>query len=179
MAGGEERRARIVELLEKAPAAVSGGALARELGVSRQVIVQDVALLRADGHSVASTNRGYVLVRDRRPRRLFKLHHGPREVADELFLIVDMGGTVEDTMVNHRTYGQMSAALGLSSRRDVERFLAELKDSRSSLLSGTTSGYHFHHVVADSEEDLDAIGEALAEHGWLVPMSDYERETLR
>ena len=68
--GGEERRARIVELLEKAPSPVSGGALAREMGVSRQVIVQDVALLRADGHDVASTNRGYVLVRDRRPRRL-------------------------------------------------------------------------------------------------------------
>lgn len=176
---GNERRARIVELLEGAHAPVSGAALARELGVSRQVIVQDVALLRADGTAVVSTSRGYGLERDARPRRLLKVRHRDDEVAKELYLIVDLGGTVEDTMVNHRTYGQMSARLGVSSRRDVERFLDDLKSSRSSLLSGITSGYHFHHVSADSEETLDDIERALGEHGWLVPMSDYEREALR
>lgn len=176
---GKERRVRIVELLEGAQAPVSGTALARELGVSRQVIVQDVALLRADGTAVVSTSRGYSLARDARPCRLLKEHHRDDEVADEMYLIVDMGGTIEDTMVNHRTYGQMSAYLGVSSRRDVERFLDDLRSSRSSLLSGITSGYHFHHVRADSEETLDAIEQALREHGWLVPMSDYEREALR
>ena len=172
--GGGERRARIVELLEKAPAPVSGGALARELGVSRQVIVQDVALLRADGHGVASTNRGYVLVRDRRPRRLFKLHHGPGEVADELYLIVDMGGPVEDTMVNHRTYGVISVPLNVSSRRDVALYLADIASSRSTPLSRVTSGYHFHHVSASTEEELDEIGAALAARGYLVDRLPYE-----
>lgn len=158
---------------------MTGSELAEACGVSRQAIVQDVALIRADGTQVASTTHGYVLVRPARPRRLIKVHHEPSEVGDELRCIVDLGGTVEDTIVNHRRYGVMSAPLGVSSRRDVDAFLDDLGSSRSSLLSGTTSGYHFHHVSADSEEALDDIERALDAHGWLVEMDDYERRTMR
>lgn len=176
---GEERRRYIVSLLEQASGPLTGAELARDCQVSRQVVVQDIALLRADGCAISSTTHGYALERHKRPCRLFKVHHYASEVGDELRLIVDLGGTVEDTMVNHRTYGVVSAPLGVASRRDVERFLDDLATSRSSLLSGTTSGYHFHHVSAQSEEVLDLIEQALADHGWLAEMDDYERQTMR
>lgn len=175
---GDERRKLIRDLLTKAERPVTGGALAKECGVSRQVIVQDMALLRADGVRVGSTNRGYVIERDTRPRRLFKVRHRDDEVADELNLVVDMGGTVEDTLVNHRTYGVIRAQLDIASRRDVKAFMDDLATSRSTLLSGITSGYHFHHVTAPDEATLDEIGFALADRGWLVELTDYEREAI-
>ena len=175
---GAERRAEIIRRISSSEKPVSGTDLAAEYGVSRQVIVQDMALLRADGVRVGSTNRGYVIERDTRPRRLFKVRHRDGEVADELTMIVDLGGTVEDTLVNHRTYGVIRAQLDIASRRDVRAFMDDLATSRSTLLSGITSGYHFHHVTAPDEATLDEIGRALADRGWLVELSPYEREAI-
>ena len=171
---GEDRRAKIVALLGDAGEPISGGRLARELGVSRQVIVQDVALLRRSGVELESTHRGYVLRRHSLPRRIFKVHHTEEQIEDELNLIVDLGGTVEDVVVNHRTYGVISVPLNVSSRRDVERYLADIASSRSTPLSRVTSGYHFHHVSAPTEEALDEIGAALAARGYLVDRLPYE-----
>ena len=172
--GGEERRERLVALLGSADVPVSGADLARELGVSRQVIVQDIALIRRDGVDVASTHRGYVLARPSVPRRMFKVRHGEERVQEELDLIVDLGATVEDVVVNHRSYGVISVALGVSSRRDVTRYLADIATSKSTPLSRITSGYHFHHVTAPSEEILDEEQQALDEHGFLVERLPYE-----
>ena len=58
---GEDRREKIINILRSSSTPVAGVALAKELNVSRQVIVQDVALLRANGTAIFSTNRGYVL----------------------------------------------------------------------------------------------------------------------
>ena len=177
---GEVRREEILKALTSADAPMAGASLAQAVGVSRQVVVQDIALLRLQGWPINSTNRGYVLEREAtRPTRLFKCHHSVEQTADELNLIVDLGGHVRDVLVNHRVYGKLSCELGIASRRDVRAYIDQIHSGKSSPLMLITSGYHFHHVVADSAEDLDAIGEALAEHGWLVPMSDYERETLR
>lgn len=171
---GEDRRAKIVALLGSAGEPISGGQLAHELGVSRQVIVQDVALLRRSGVELESTHRGYVVRRHNMPRRIFKVHHTEDQIEDELNLIVDLGGTVEDVVVNHRTYGVISVPLNVSSRRDVERYLADIASSRSTPLSRVTSGYHFHHVSAPTEEALDEIGAALAARGYLVDRLPYE-----
>ena len=171
---GEDRREKIVARLGRAGAPVSGDQLARELGVSRQVIVQDVALLRCGGVEVKSTHRGYVLPARDVLRRIFKVRHTEEQVEDELNLIVDLGGTVEDVVVNHRTYGVICVPLNVSSRRDVARYLADIASSRSTPLSRVTSGYHFHHVSAPSEEVLDEIGAALEKRGYLVDRLPYE-----
>lgn len=172
----EERRAFVLGRLSEADGPLTGSELAREARVSRQVLVQDVALLRARGADIVSTTRGYVLASPaQRPRALFKVFHDASRVEEELTLVVDLGGTVEDTLVNHRTYGRLSAPLGVSSRKDVSRFLAELGRSRSRLLSEVTSGYHFHHVSAPARATLDAVGRALDEHGLLAPLTDWER----
>ena len=172
---GEARRVRILELLGEASGPLPGSDLARACGVSRQVIVQDMALLREGGAQIGSTNRGYVLEEPAaRPCRLIKVHHTDEQIEDELNAIVDLGGTVEDVIVNHRTYGYLSAQLGVSSRRDVKRYLNELKTSKSAPLMHVTSGYHFHHVSAASDEVLDEIHAALEERGYLAQRFDYE-----
>lgn len=172
--GGEERRRELVALLSRAEAPLSGASLADLLGVSRQVIVQDVALLRRDGIRISSTNRGYVLGERNRHVRSFKVRHGREGIEEELNLMVDAGGTVEDVIVNHRTYGRISCRLGVSSRRDVRRYLDELDSGLSEPLCTLTSGYHFHHVSATSEEALDEIERGLASHGFLADRLPWE-----
>ena len=106
---GEVRREEILKALTSADAPMAGASLAQAVGVSRQVVVQDIALLRLQGWPINSTNRGYVLEREAtRPTRLFKCHHSVEQTADELNLIVDLGGHVRDVLVNHRVYGKLS-----------------------------------------------------------------------
>ena len=177
--GGRERRAHIVELLRAATDPLSGTALARELGVSRQVVVQDIALLRADGRDIVATSRGYVLRAGDAtdvPTRLIKVRHTLDEMEDELTCIVDGGGVVLNVMVNHRVYHMISADLNIRSRRDVARFLGELRSSKSQPLMMVTSGYHFHRIMADSEAALDDIEAALARRGYLAEVLPYEQD---
>ena len=120
-----ERRRAIMAVLEGAKGPVSGSALAREVGVSRQIVVQDIALLRADGHDIVATNRGYVLQEAPSspavPTRLVKVRHSVEQAGDELTSIVDAGGAVLNVIVNHRVYGKITADLDIRNRRDVER----------------------------------------------------------
>ena len=172
---GELRRARLLELLETASGPISGAELARQCEVSRQVVVQDIALLRQGGTPIASTNRGYVYEGvEHGPTRLFKVRHTDEQIEQELNAIVDLGGTVEDVVVNHRTYGRLCAHLGIASRREVRRYLDDLKTSKSTPLMHVTSGYHFHHVSAESEDILEEIAEALEKLGFLVDRMPYE-----
>ena len=181
---GVQRREVLLAALREAEAPLSGAALAGRFGVSRQVIVQDIALLRTSGAEITSTNRGYVLAEAtsatlaRRPSRLFKVRHTPEQVADELNAIVDLGATVENVMVNHRTYGRLSAPLNIKSRRDVQHFLSDLAQGISSPLMALTDGYHFHLVSADIPEVLDEVEAALSTLGFLAPLTDFERAGL-
>ena len=179
MSAGDARREKIVAELAAAREPLPGAALAERCGVSRQVVVADVALLRGRGERIVSTSRGYVLERaPSRPTRLFKCHHSAERTAEELTLVVDLGACVEDVFVNHRVYGKISSPLGLASRRDVARFTEELATGRSAPLMEVTSGYHFHHVSAESEEVLDEVARELALHGFLVEPTDYEARTF-
>lgn len=174
----DRRREKIVEVLRASEAPLSGTALGAACGVSRQVVVQDVALLRERGVDVVSTNRGYVLGRAGRCTRLFKCHHTAAQTPDELRLIVDLGGRVDDVFVNHRIYGIVRSELGIGCRRDVERFMDDLAGGRSEPLMQITGGYHFHHVSAADQKTLDEIEAALRERGFLAELSDYERSSL-
>ena len=177
---GDERRAAILQTLQASSAPVSATALGGQLGVSRQVIVQDIALLRSAGNAIQATNRGYLLQAAPAPlpQRLFKVRHTREQIKEELDIVVDCGGCVEDVMINHRTYGTITAPLGVRTRRDVERFLAELEAGISSPLSTLTDGYHFHHISAATSEQLDEIEAALSAAGCTAPLTDYERQTL-
>lgn len=180
-AGGEARRRAILDMLGSTTEPLSGSAIGRALGVSRQVVVGDVALLRSQGHAIASTNRGYVLGgagTAGRVVRLVKVRHTTEQVADELDCIVDRGGWVLDVIVNHRAYGRISAPLGIKCRADVERYLDDIASGKSSPLMNVTSGYHFHHISAETSETLDGIEAALGERGYLAELLPYERGTI-
>ena len=170
----EERRSRIVARLQSATLPISASRLAAEFDVSRQIIVQDVAILRATGHRITALSRGYRLDTDQSCRRVFKVCHSDETVGDELYSIVNLGGTVEDVFIFHKVYGTVRAAMGIQNRTNVEDFLHNIATGKSSLLKNVTAGYHYHTVLAESEEVLDRIEEALREKGYLAPLREYE-----
>ena len=175
---GENRREEILARLAAASAPISASTLAESFGVSRQVVVQDVALLRAKGIEISSHARGYVLEKSKSCRRVFKVYHTDEDVERELNLIIDAGGTVEDVFVYHKVYGEVHAPMGLRTRVQVQRFLAEIASGKSSLLKNVTAGYHYHTVAADSTEILGLIEESLRQGGFLAPLQAYEPQKL-
>ena len=153
---GSRRREEIVSKIKSSEVPVPGKELAKVYDVSRQVIVQDIALIRAAGYDIISTNRGYIL-------------NAPHEqMEDELCSIVDLGGKVVNVMINHRIYGHMEAPLDVASRRNVKEFMEGIHSGKSSPLKNITSNYHYHTVEADSEETLDLIEQVLKEKDYLV-----------
>ena len=171
---GSERRSKIIQMLSESEKPVSGKELAGIFDVSRQVIVQDIALLRAQEHEITSTNQGYILLGEKKISRVFKVIHSDNEVEEELKLIVDYGGHVEDVFVYHKVYGVVRADLQISNRNDITEFIEELKSGHSALLKNITSEYHYHTVSAPSEKLLDLIQEKLQEKGFLAELKDYE-----
>lgn len=173
---GTERRARIVELLREARKPLSGSMLARELGVSRQIIVQDMALLRTRKDlEIISTYQGYILHQPEEPcRRVFKVRHSTDRTEEELREIVDLGGQVEDVFVYHRVYGVVRGQLAITSRKDIQDFMQRLKESSSTPLMQITDDFHYHTVSANSERTLDQIQARLQELNLLAPLRDYE-----
>ncbi|MDD3169544.1 MAG: transcription repressor NadR [Eubacteriales bacterium] len=167
---GEERRTRIIEILRSSEEPVSGAELAKKLTVSRQVIVQDIALLRAVNRNIISTTKGYVLyIRDvQKVNRCFLVKHSDDEIEDELCTIVDNGGKVLDVIVMHDIYGEISTGLIIKNRQDVYDFVEKLKSHRTIPLKDLTGGVHLHTVEADSEAILDSVEKKLREKKYLI-----------
>ena len=165
---GSDRRQELLKNIKESDRPVSGSKLAKDYDVSRQVIVQDIALLRASGYDIISTNRGYVLEGQTCAERVFKVRHTDEQLETELCTIVDLGGQVKNVMVNHKVYGHIEAELGITSRRKVKEFLADIESGKSTPLKNITSDYHYHTVTADSEETLGMIEEELRKLGFLV-----------
>ena len=171
----EERENRILELLKISEAPVSGASLAKTMKVSRQVIVQDIAILRANGQNIISTNSRYLLQRStEHASRVFKVYHTDEQTEEELNLFVDMGGFVEDVFVYHKVYGVVSAKLNLKSRKDVREYMEKLQGGKSSLLKNVTAGFHYHTIHADDKAALDMIQDELQKKGFLAALQDYE-----
>lgn len=165
---GTERRAALLQLIKSSRKPLSGDLLAKELGVSRQVIVQDIALLRAADCDILSTNRGYTINTPATVSRIFQVYHNDSDTEAELNAIVDCGGYVEDVFVEHALYGRLCARLDVGNRRQVKQFIRNLENGTSSPLKNITKGYHFHTVHADSEETLQEIEDTLRALGFLI-----------
>lgn len=165
----QERREAISRRLAQSEAPVSATALARTLGVSRQIIVGDIALLRAGGVRIASTPRGYVLPRDAEGiTATLVCRHAPADLERELTLMVDNGCTCVDVSVEHPVYGQLSGQLQVSSRYDVSEFLQRVEQEDAKPLSVLTGGIHLHRVRAPDQAALDRVRAALDQAGFLV-----------
>lgn len=171
---GTERRNNIIDILKSSNNGVSGSALAKHFGVSRQVIVQDIALIRAGGYDIISTNKGYVMENKDSVDRIFKMKHTEEQIEEELAAIVDLGGKIKDVFVYHKTYGVVRANLEIKCRRDITDYLNNLKGGVSTPLMHITSDYHYHTVVAESKEVLDLIQKDLQKRGFLAELRAYE-----
>lgn len=171
---GQERRKEILKILHNSGKPVPGVKLAKLLDVSRQVIVQDMALLRANGVDILSTNRGYVVAEEKRCSRVFKVFHTDEQVEEELNLFVDFGGRVKDVFVYHKVHGVIKVDMNIKSRVDVQRYIRDISTGKSTQLMKLTSNYHYHTITADSEEILDMIQNDLQKRGFLAKLQDYE-----
>lgn len=166
---GAKRREEIIKFIQASREPLSGSVLSKHFHVSRQVIVQDIALLKAAGYDILATNKGYILNETSACTRVFKVHHTNEEIEDELTTIVDIGGTIVDVFVWHRVYGKIEAKMNVSSRRNIAQFIEGIESGRSTPLMNITSGYHYHTIMADSEETLDLIEQALSDKDYLAP----------
>lgn len=166
---GNARRDNLISILSEQTEPISGTELSRKLGVSRQVIVQDIALLRVSEINIISTTKGYLLYQPDRSkvRRTFKVKHTTEQIEEELCLIVDHGGKVLDVLVNHGLYGEIATDLIIRNRQDVYQFVQKVKERQIKPLKELTDGIHHHTVEADSEETLDRIGAALQNKGFI------------
>lgn len=167
------RRRQLLSVLEDSREPISGSQIAEMFGVSRQVIVQDIALLRAEGHTIDATTRGYRIasgpagVRD-----VFAVRHTAEETEIELKTLVDLGIVVKDVVVDHPLYGELRGGLELHSRRDVEMYLERMRQHGGQLLSVLTGGAHVHTVEAPDAPTLAAGRQALAQLGILDEAED-------
>lgn len=171
---GQERREQILKILKQSEFPVAGTDLAKQLHVSRQVIVQDMALIRANGMDVISTNRGYILRHAFAASRVFKVIHTDEQAEEELNLFVDFGGKVEDVFVYHKVYGVIKVPMNIKSRRDVQKYMDDISSGKSKTLKNITSDYHYHTITSEDEHVLDMIQEELGKRGFLAKLQDYE-----
>ncbi|MFV0465001.1 MAG: transcription repressor NadR [Lachnospiraceae bacterium] len=168
---GEERREQILNTMKQVKTPISGSALAKTFLVSRQVIVQDIALLRAVNKNILSTNKGYLLYEpsegEQIARRIFCVRHTDDDIRDELYTIIDAGGKILDVIIDHALYGQITVDLLLRSRADVDEFTDKMKRSKDRPLKNLTKEQHYHTIEADTEEVLENIEQMLREKGYL------------
>lgn len=156
----DHRLDKIVKTLCDSDQPVSGAKLAKICDVSRQVIVQDIALLRAKDIDIISTSKGYIVLNHDVKREIY-VCHTDEMIEDELNTIVDLGGRVENVFVEHALYGRIEANLNIYSRKDVKDFVAKTALKKTKPLTELTSGKHGHLVCASSDFILDEIEEAL------------------
>ena len=161
----EERRKIIAQTLT-ADRPISATALAGKFSVSRQLIVGDIALLRAAGLDIVATPRGYKLGETTGLiRTVACIHSGVDALEQELLAMVDNGCTVLDVVVEHRLYGEITGQLSLSSRYDVQQFVERAKDA--STLSSLTGGLHLHNLRCPDEEAYQRVCRELKKLGIL------------
>ena len=168
---GEQRRTEIRRMLLDAQQPMTGTALAKGLHVSRQVIVQDIALMRAEHLPILSTNKGYLLhpddVRLQQPKRVFFVRHTTAQVLEEFMTVIDLGGRILDVAVEHELYGPIRADLLIENAQDARDFVTRLGACRDNPLKVLTDDCHFHTVAAPSEKLLDLIESELRSRGFL------------
>ncbi len=166
---GQERREAIIARLQIGTGPISAKVLADEYAVTRQIIVADIALLRAAGYRITAVSRGYLLETSADGLvRHVAVKHGKDEVEDEFYTVVDNGGRVLDVAIEHAVYGRISAELNIASRYDADRFVARINETGTNPLSLLTEGLHTHAIAVPNEDAFARITARLTELGILI-----------
>ena len=167
---GAERRRQILAWMREHGDPIRGSELARRFRVSRQCLVQDVAILRASGEEIMATPRGYQILKPKEQayRAVLACRHKPERTQEELQTLVDFGVRVLDVIVEHPLYGELRGSLMLESRADVEGFLKQVRSLKATLLSALTGGIHLHTVEASRPEAISRAKAELRKRGILL-----------
>ena len=165
----EQRRKEILNILHERTTPVSASSLAEMFGVTRQIIVKDIALLRAEKADIISTSRGYIINSKESTgcNMTVNVCHDAEKIQDELETIIDLGGRVLTTSVEHPFYGTLGETLNIKSRKDIRLFLDKVKSTGCEPLLKLTLGKHSHVIEADDQQTLKEIKQALMEKGYL------------
>lgn len=173
---GEMRRSQMLQLLKEQAEPISGTALAKIFHVSRQVIVQDIALMRAEDHQILSTNKGYLFrtpeQENTQPKRVLFVRHQDSQVLEEFMTVIDLGGRILDVAVEHEIYGQIRVDLMIETAQDARNFAEKIVACRDNPLKVLTDDCHYHTVAAPSEKLLDLIETELLQKGFLQPVTE-------
>ena len=164
------RRNTIVEIVNQENVPVSASFLARRLNVSRQVIVGDIALLRAQGHEIIATARGYMVPEWRESNQYIgkiACCHRPENTADELNIIVNQEAVVVNVIVEHELYGEITGQLNLKTHEDIDLFISRVQSSEIKLLSELTMGIHLHTIACCDKRHFEQVCQALDKAGYL------------
>ncbi|WP_291636106.1 transcription repressor NadR [Clostridium sp.] len=166
----KERREYIKNLLVKNNTTYKGQSLAEEMGVTRQVIVKDVAIIRAEGANIIATPDGYLIPNEESNyvKRVIAVSHSRDDIYNELECIVKFGGIVEDVTVEHSLYGEIRAMLMIKTIMDIEKFTKKFKEFSAEPLSSLTKGVHLHTIRADNEEIMECIIKELKDKNYLI-----------
>ena len=161
----EERRDKILSLLKMGGRPITGNEFADMFSVTRQVIVKDIAIIKAEGVEIISTHAGYK-IKSNKNIKMVAVKHDENQIRSELEAIVNNGGKLLDITVEHPIYGELTGNLGLETQVDIEIFMAKIKNSKP--LAIINNGLHLHRIEVDSEEDFLKIKQKLDELGLLV-----------
>lgn len=167
----EFRRKAIIKQLEESDLPITGSELAEVFDVSRQVIVQDIAIIRASGLHIMATSNGYLIPKHNKSSQLIKTfvskHNGFENMEEELMIIVEYGGRIIDVIVEHPVYGEIVGTLHISSKEDVNKFLDRVRESNANPLSILTQGDHIHTIEVPSEKVFRLIMDELRVKGFV------------
>lgn len=166
----DERRNGIIKMLIREKGAIKGTTLAETFNVTRQIIVKDIAILRAKGTNIIATPDGYMINDDsnNRVRSIIAVNHNDEDVIKELEIVVKYGGIIEDVIVEHPLYGEIKGILMIKNLNDLNKFKNSLKQINAKPLSILTNGVHLHTISADSVENMDLIKEELKKNGFIL-----------
>lgn len=173
---GEKRRDFLLNILKGNNTPITGGELAKKANVSRQVIVNDITLLKAKNEPIIATSQGYLYHKQSITPGTFEktiaCYHTPEQAESELNLIVDHGVTVKDVKIEHPVYGDLTASIMVSNRNEVKQFIEKINETKAIYLSNLTHGIHIHTIFAKNEQQLFDVENALKKAGFL--MNTYE-----
>src|SRR4051794_36366031 len=169
---GDERRALLISLLKESDRPLTGSELASITNVSRQVIVGDITLLKAKNEPIIATSQGYMYLKTSSVTPTFErtiaCKHSPEDTEKELNLLVDHGVLVKDVKVEHSVYGDLTASVMVANRQEVKQFMENITNTKASLLSELTGGFHLHTISASSPQVLDQAEQALKKEGFII-----------
>ena len=168
-----DRRDNILKLLLESSEPLKGSAIAQKYSVTRQIIVKDIAILRANGKNIIATPDGYIINKnENKVKVIIAVIHTEEEMFDEMNIVIKYGGIIEDVIVEHPLYGEITAMLMIKNYNELNKFVQKYQEQRAKLLSALTNGVHLHTISAEREGDINLIISELKKYNFIV--SDLE-----